>query len=84
MGFRDTEFFIEGRIEVTMTIAGLVSLILPLLFLFLVACYATLHPALSIPPSVGLSVGLSLGPSHFTFFLVFAVFGLTAPAQMIK
>ena len=40
---------------------------------FLVARYATLHPALS----VGLLVTLY-------FFWVFAVFGLTAPAQMIK
>ena len=31
---------------------------------FLVACYATLHPALSVRPSVGPSVR----PSHFTFF----------------
>ena len=33
------------------------------LFSFLVACYATLHPALS--------VGLSVGRSHFTFFMIF-------------
>ena len=43
---------------------------------FLVACYASLHPALSVLPLVR--------PSHFTFFLVFAVFGLTAPALVIK
>ena len=43
---------------------------------FLVVCYATLHPALSVRPSVGPSVTLY-------FFWVFAVFGLTAPAQMI-
>ena len=36
-----------------------------------------------VGPSIGPSVGPSVGPSHFTFFLVFAVFGLTAPAQMI-
>ena len=34
---------------------------------FLVACYATLHPALSVPPSVGRSVCPSVHPSHFTF-----------------
>ena len=35
---------------------------------FLVACYATLHPALSVRPSVRRSaVGPSVGPSHFTF-----------------
>ena len=33
-------------------------------FDFLVACYATLQPALSVRPSVRRSVG----PSHFTFF----------------
>ena len=32
---------------------------------FLVACYATLHPTLSVRPSVRRSVG----PSHFPFFL---------------
>ena len=45
-----------------------------------------------VGPSVGPSVCQSVGPSvrplvllsHFTFFSVFAVFGLTAPAQMIK
>ena len=44
---------------------------------FLVACYATLQPALSVHLSVGPSVTLY-------FFQLFAVFGLTAPAQMIK
>ena len=34
---------------------------------FLVACYATLHPALSVRPSVCPSVR----PSHFTFFVFF-------------
>ena len=45
-------------------------------FSFLVACYATLHPALSVRPSVGPSVTLY-------FFWVFGIFGFTAPAQMI-
>ena len=43
-----------------------------LFFLFLVACYATLHPPLSVRWSV----------RHY--FFIFADFGLTAPAQMIK
>ena len=43
---------------------------------FLVACYATLHSALLVRPFVRPSVRL--------FFRVFAVFGHTAPAQMIK
>ena len=33
---------------------------------FLVARYATLHPALSVRPSVRRSVPLSVRPSHFT------------------
>ena len=42
---------------------------------FLVACYATLHPALSVGPSIGPSVTL--------YFLgVNGGFGLIAPAQM--
>ena len=47
----------------------------PYALVFLVGCYATLQPALSVGPSVRPSVG----PSHFTFlgFLWF-------PAQMIK
>ena len=49
---------------------------------FLVACYATLHPALSVRRSLGPSVGPSVTLYFFGFF--FAVFGLTAPAQMIK
>ena len=48
---------------------------------FLVACYATLHHALSVHWSVGLSVHPSV-TLNFMFF--FAVFGLTAPAQVIK
>ena len=48
-----------------------------LLYFFLVECYATLHPALSVRPSVRQSVTLYI-------FWVFAVFCLTAPAQMIK
>ena len=49
---------------------------------FLVACYATLHPALSVGRSVGQSVGgWSVGPSPF-FFGVFKLFGLTAPSQV--
>ena len=38
----------------------------------------------STPRFVCPSVGRSDGPSFFTFFHVFAVFGLTAPAQMLK
>ena len=50
---------------------------------FLVACYATLHPALSVRRSVGRLVGWSVGRSQFYFFFyVFAVFGLTAFCQM--
>ena len=37
-----------------------------------------------VGPSVGPSVGLTIRPSHFTFLGVFAIFGLTAPAQVIK
>jgi len=44
---------------------------------FLVACYATLHPALT----VRLSVRPSNNPSHFSFF---AVYSLTASALLIK
>ena len=44
---------------------------------FLVACYATLHPALS----VGLSVSQSVGRSPFLLFRRFKLFGLTAPSQ---
>ena len=44
---------------------------------FLVACYATLQPALSVRPLVRPSVTLY-------FLAVFAVFSLTAPAKMIK
>ena len=52
---------------------------------FLVACYATLHPALSVRRSVCPSVGPSVRPSvTLYFFWVFAVFGLTAPAQIMK
>ena len=35
---------------------------------FLVACYATLHPALSVGRLVGRLVGWLVGP-HFTFFM---------------
>ena len=49
--------------------------------LFLVACYATLQPALSVCQSVHPSIGPSI---TLYFFLVFAVFGLTAPALVIK
>ena len=34
----------------------------------LVACYASLHPALSVRPLVRPPVGPSIRPSHFTFF----------------
>ena len=34
---------------------------------FLIACYATLHPTLSVRPSVGPSIRLSVRPPHFTF-----------------
>ena len=44
----------------------------------LVECYATLHPALLVCPSVRPSV------RHTLLFWFFAVYGLTAPAQMIK
>ena len=47
---------------------------------FLVTCYATLHPALSVRWSIGSSVTLYF----FCFFVFFAVFDLTAPAQVIK
>ena len=47
---------------------------------FLVACYATLPPALSVCPSVRPSVRRSV---TLYFFWVFGVFGITAPAQMI-
>ena len=43
---------------------------------FLVACYATLHPALCVRRLVGWSVGRSVGP-HFTFFIHFSF--LTSP-----
>ena len=63
----------------------------PASFSFVVACYATLHPALSVRPSVRRSVGRwvvrpFIRPSvrHTLLFLEFCVFGLTAPAQMIK
>ena len=47
---------------------------------FLVACYATLHPALSVRRLVGRLVGWSVGRSvgpHFTFFIRFTF--LTSP-----
>ena len=37
----------------------------------LVACYATLHPALSVRPSARPSVRPSIRPSHFTFLFFF-------------
>ena len=46
---------------------------------FLVACYATLHPALS----VGWSVCLSVTFYFFYDFYVYLFCDLTAPAQMI-
>ena len=52
-----------------------------LFLLFLVACYATLQPALSVRPSVRRSVRPSV---TLYFFWVFAVYGLTSPAQVIK
>ena len=45
---------------------------------FLVACYATLHPAMSVRRSVGRLVG----QSPFYFFGVFKFFERTAPAHM--
>ena len=45
---------------------------------FLVACYATLHPAMSVRRSVGRSVGRS----PFYFFGVFELFEQTAPTQI--
>ena len=53
--------------------------LIKLIVLLLVACYATLHPALSVRRSVRQSVCLSVT----LFFGFFAVYGLTAPAQMI-
>ena len=44
--------------------------------IFLVACYATLHPALSVRPLVCPSIGLSVRPSHFTFFVFLRFFAL--------
>ena len=44
--------------------------------IFLVACYATLHPALSVRPSVRRSVTLY-------FFGIYGVFGYTASAQIL-
>ena len=38
------------------------------LLLFLVACYVTLHPALSVRWSIRWYVGLSVRSSHFTFW----------------
>ena len=53
--------------------------------MFLVACYATLHPALLVRPSVGPFVGTSVGLSVTSYiFVVFEVFGFTAPAQMME
>ena len=49
---------------------------LPYFFFFLVACYATLHPALSVRQSVGRLVPILL-------FLFVLLFDLTAPAQMV-
>ena len=57
---------------------------------FLVACYATLHPAMSVRWLVGRLVGWSVarmvgrsdGWSPFYFFGVFELFEHTAPAQM--
>ena len=61
---------------------------------FLVACYATLHPAMSVGLSAGHLVGWSVGRmvgrlvgwlggrSLFYFFGVFELFGHKAPAQM--
>ena len=45
------------------------------ILVFLIACYAT------TPRFIGPSVRLFV---RYYFFWVFAVFGLTAPAQMIK
>ena len=51
---------------------------------FLVACYATLHPAMLVCQLVGRLVGRSVGWSPFYFFGVFELFGHTAPAQIPK
>ena len=52
---------------------------------FLVLCYATLHPALSVRRSIGPSVGPSVCPSvhHTLLFLGFWDFWLHCPCQMI-
>ena len=53
---------------------------LSLIIGFLVACYATLQPALSVRPSVRRSVGPSVhpfvGPSHFTYSALMGVLAL--------
>ena len=49
--------------------------VLNLVYLFLVTCYATLHPALSVRRLVG--------RSPLYFFYSFYFFDLTAPAQMV-
>ena len=46
---------------------------------FLVACYATLHPALSVRRSVGQSVRPSVRHT-LLFFVFFFMYSLTAPA----
>ena len=61
---------------------------------FLVACYATQHPALSVRPSVRLSVCSSVRSSvcplvhssvrHTLLYFLFADFCLNAPAQMMR
>ena len=57
------------------------SLCVPVCFFplpsFLVACYATLHPALSVRPSVGLSVRPSVCPS-VTFYFFYGFYSLTS------
>ena len=52
---------------------------------FLVACYATLHPAMSVRRSVARLVGRLVGWSvPFLHFGVFELFEHTAPAQMTQ
>ena len=54
------------------------------LSLFSVACFAILHPVFLVRLSVGPSVRQLVRPSVTFYFLFFAVFDLTAPAQMME
>ena len=58
-----------------------IAVVEPNLQLIVSRVHATLHPALSVRWSVGPSVGLSV---TLYFFGVFELFGLTAPAQLLR